>query len=90
VGRVGGKAVTVQWNKRDRYKRIVGKVVHPEGDVNPALVRSGMCWWYRKCAREQSPVDEVLYEEAENRANEQGIGLWRDPDPVPPWEWRRR
>lgn len=88
--RVGGEGVTVDWDKRDRWKRIIGKVIDGEGDVNLALVRSGMCWWYRKYAREQSQVDQLLYEEAEDAAREQGIGLWRDPNPVPPREWRRR
>ena len=26
---------------------------------------------------------------AEDRAAADGVGLWRDNDPVPPWEWRR-
>ena len=60
-----------------------------EGDVNLSLVRMGMCWWYRKYAREQSDVDQVLYEAAEASAREGRVGLWRDPEPVPPWEWRR-
>jgi endonuclease YncB( thermonuclease family) len=49
-----------------------------------------MCWWYRKYAGEQSDVDRVLYEDAERRAREGRVGLWRDPAPVAPWEWRRR
>ncbi len=26
----------------------------------------------------------------EGRAREARIGLWVDPHPVPPWEWRKR
>jgi endonuclease YncB( thermonuclease family) len=89
LARVGGKDVTVEWGKRDRYKRVVGKVIDGAGDVNLALVRSGMCWWYRKYAGEQSDVDQVLYEDAERKAREGRVGLWRDQAPVPPWEWRR-
>jgi micrococcal nuclease len=84
-----GKEVTVEWKKRDRYGRIVGKVVYDGKDVDLALVREGMCWWYRKYAHEQTPADRVLYEEAETKARGNGLGLWRDPHPVPPWEWRR-
>ena len=88
--RVGGEAVTIEWDKRDRWKRIVGKVIDGEGDVNLALVRKGMCWWYRKYAHEQSGVDQALYEAAEGKARREGNGLWQEPDPVPPWKWRRR
>jgi len=84
-----GKEVTVEWEKRDRYGRIVGKVVYGGKDVDLALVREGMCWWYRHYAHEQSPADRVLYEDAEAKARGKRLGLWRDRNPVPPWEWRR-
>jgi endonuclease YncB( thermonuclease family) len=32
----------VDWEKRDRYERIVGKVLDGKRDVNLALVREGM------------------------------------------------
>ena len=84
------RQVTVEWSKLDRYKRIVGKVLDGQRDVNLALVRDGMCWWYRKYAGEQSAADQSLYEAAETTAREQRKGLWADPKPVPPWEWRHR
>ena len=65
-------------------------VIDEKGDANLALVRSGMRWWYRKYACEQTPVDRVLYEEAEMKAGQEKARLWRDPDPVSPWEWRKR
>ncbi|MGA7982360.1 MAG: thermonuclease family protein [Chromatiaceae bacterium] len=54
------------------------------------MVRAGLAWWYRKYANEQSPADRLLYEDAENKARAERRGLWTDPDPVPPWEWRHR
>jgi endonuclease YncB( thermonuclease family) len=36
-----GKGVTVEWEKRDRYGRIVGKVVYGGTDVDLALLREG-------------------------------------------------
>jgi endonuclease YncB( thermonuclease family) len=88
--RAFSREVTVDWTKRDRYKRIVGKILDGEHDVNLALVRDGMCWWYRKYANEQSQVDRGLYEAAEVKARTRRVGLWSDPEPVPPWEWRHR
>ena len=88
-GYVFDRDVTVDWGKRDRYGLIVGKVLDGERDVNLALVRDGTCWWYRKYADEQSPVDRGLYEAAEDAARDQRRGLWVDPDPIPSWDWRR-
>jgi endonuclease YncB( thermonuclease family) len=47
-----------------------------------------MAWWYRGYAREQSPHDQKIYADAEQNARAGRRGLWRDTDPLPPWEWR--
>ncbi len=86
---VAGQQVEVDWHKRDRYQRIVGKVIAQGRDVNLAQVRAGMAWWYRKYANEQSQVDQRLYEAAEAKAMKDRVGLWSDKDPIPPWEWRK-
>ena len=55
------------------------------GYFNQELVKQGWCWWYRKYA----PGDTVL-EGLEKKARKIKKGLWADPHPVPPWEWRKR
>ena len=87
---VAGQRVEVDWHKHDRYGRIVGKVIAQGRDVNLTQVRTGMAWWYRKYADEQSRVDQGLYAAAESKARESGVGLWADKDPIPPWDWRKR
>ena len=87
---VGGKHVKIAWRKRDRYQRILGKVLADETDINLAMVRAGLAWWYRRYAGEQTPEDRLLYEAAEDQARSEKVGLWRDPNPVPPWAWRKR
>jgi micrococcal nuclease len=70
----------------DEYKRTLADVLLPDGtNVNHTLVKDGWCWWYRKYA----PRDTVL-EGLERKAQEGRKGLWADPQPVPPWEWRKR
>jgi micrococcal nuclease len=54
-------------------------------NLNQELVKQGWCWWYRKYA----PGDTVL-EGLENKAREARKGVWADPQPVPPWQWRKR
>ncbi len=96
---VFNKEVRVDWTKRDRYGRIVGKVwVQPADcpacpmtlDAGHAQITVGLAWWYRKYANEQPPQDRGQYEFSEQEARAKRVGLWGDPAPVPPWEWRRR
>ncbi len=83
------KTVNVETSKRDRYGRQIGKVLINGRDVNLVQVERGMAWFYRQYQRDQSPNDRRLYEAAENAARAGKRGLWRDADPVPPWEFRR-
>ena len=87
---VAGQRVEVDWHKHDRYGRIVGKVIAQGKDVNLDQVRTGMAWWYRKYANEQSLVDQGIYAAAEAKARVTGVGLWTDKDPIAPWDWRKR
>ncbi|WP_369803290.1 thermonuclease family protein [Pseudorhodoferax sp. Leaf267] len=52
------------------------------------MVRLGMAWWYRAYAREQRPEARGQYESAEHEARAKRVGLWHDPDPMTPWDWR--
>jgi endonuclease YncB( thermonuclease family) len=83
---VFGKDVTLQTHGKDKYGRTIADVMLPGGtNVNHALVKDGWSWWYRKYA----PGDTVL-KKLEADAREAKLGLWADPHPVPPWEWRHR
>ncbi len=86
---VAGQQVTVEYQKRDRYRRIVGYVIVDGQDVNLVQVKAEMAWFYRYYQRELSPEDRQLYTEAENKARDERLGLWRENNPIPPWEHRR-
>jgi endonuclease YncB( thermonuclease family) len=96
---VAGQQVRVESIKHDRYGRILAKVWVRPGDcpscaktlnVNHAQILDGLAWWYRYYASDQSEEDRGRYESAEQEAKARKWGLWADPDPVPPWDWRRR
>lgn len=98
---VFNRDVEVIGSKKDRYGRTVGKVMAADPncnvdacpkihDVNLMQVMSGMAWWYRQYAKEQSPKDREDYEVAEFNAKVRRQGLWADKNPVAPWAWRRR
>lgn len=97
---VFGKDVVVMSSKRDRYGRLVGKVLVADPscaastcpktlDAGLAQITTGMAWWYRQYAQEQSAEDAGAYEFAEQEARGRHAGLWRDADPIAPWDWRR-
>ncbi|MDB4409331.1 thermonuclease family protein [Gammaproteobacteria bacterium] len=86
---VAGKFVVVDYDKRDRYERILGKVLLSNEDMNLEQIKAGLAWHYKKYQKDQEPADRELYSEAEIEAREAKRGLWYDPDPVPPWEHRK-
>jgi endonuclease YncB( thermonuclease family) len=85
---VFGKEVSIEWSKRDRYGRIVGKISVGGRDVCLEQVRAGMAWHYKYYQGEQSPEDRRLYADGEGEARAAKRGLWVDGSPIPPWEFR--
>jgi len=81
--------VSVEWQKLDRYGRIVGKVLVSGQDANLEQVRRGLAWHFKKYDREQEPLDRATYSQAEIEARMNNRGLWSDPEPIPPWDWRK-
>jgi endonuclease YncB( thermonuclease family) len=53
-------------------------------NVNLEMVKMGMAWQYDKYSK------SAVLRRAQSEAKAQKRGLWRDPFPVPPWEFRRR
>jgi endonuclease YncB( thermonuclease family) len=82
------KEVTIEWSKRDRYRRIVGKILLNGDDLCLEQVRAGMAWHYKYYQLEQSLEDRKLYADAEDEARALKRGLWRDANPSPPWDFR--
>lgn len=86
---VAGRNVIVETFKKDRYGRYVGKVVLNSRDVNLEKIRSGMAWFYRQYAHEQSTADRQRYDQAEKDASGSHVGLSIDSAPTAPWDYRR-
>ena len=45
---IAGKSVIVDFDKRDRYRRILGKVLLDGEDMNLEQLRAGLSWHYKK------------------------------------------
>lgn len=87
---VYGKDVAVEWSKRDKYGRIVGKVLLDGTDANLEQIKAGLAWFYRRYAKELAAGDAPAYEQAEKAALQQKKGLWSEGFATPPWEWRMK
>jgi endonuclease YncB( thermonuclease family) len=79
------KTAQVEWQAKDQYNRPIGHVTCEGVDANAAQVRRGMAWVSPKSTQPGSALYEL-----EAYARVRGIGLWSDPRPVPPWDWRPR
>lgn len=86
---VHSKQVTIEFQKKDKYGRTVGKVVINGLDVCLEQIKLGMAWHYKLYESEQSKEDRETYAQAEQAAQFQQIGLWKDKNTIPPWEFRK-
>jgi|SRR3569833_456374 len=81
---VFSKEVSVDYDRKDRYGRTIGRVYLGDLDVNAEMVRTGYAWVYRQYAK-----DKNLYA-LEDEARAARRGLWASDVHVPPWEWRKK
>lgn len=95
---VFGREVEFDWVKTDHRNRPVGVVYVAPIDCSTCdktvdagfeVVKAGLAWHYKQYQRNQKPEDRAKYSEMEIQARLDQIGLWSDPNPVPPWEWRK-
>jgi len=78
------KSVTITIHGKDRHGNRLGEI-HIDGAPNPQreLVKAGLAWTTEKAV---DPELEALKEEARQKY----AGLWQDPNPTPPWVYRRQ
>jgi len=80
-----GRDVGVQIQDIDRYGRIVGTVILPDGRVlNHELVAAGLAWWYRRYAS-----GDTVLRDLEQEARTAERGLWANRQAIAPWDWRQ-
>ena len=82
---IAGKEVRVVIRNKDRYGRFVGDVYLRDGKhINAEIVRAGYAWHFRRYS------DDPELARLETEAHQAKRGLWQDPKPVAPWDFRRR
>jgi micrococcal nuclease len=81
--KIFGKKITVIAKEHDRYGRTIGHVLVGKRDINLELLEEGAVWHYAAYDRNKR------LREAEASARAAKKGLWRDPNQVAPWQWRK-
>ena len=76
------KKASIAWVDKDSHQRLLGRVNCSGVDANAEQVRRGLAW-ASPLARDR---EMNALQDAARRARK---GLWADPAPVKPWEWRR-
>ena len=79
---VGKKQVALTWKSLDRYGRPIAQVAVDGLDVNAEQVKRGFAWVFRRYSHDSALIA------LEAQARSAGVGLWADPHPIAPWEWR--
>ena len=79
-----GRTAAISIVGRDRYGRAICKIAVAGVDVNKEQIARGMAWMYRRYASDRT------YSDAEVKAKSRRVGIWRDTQPVPPWDFRRK
>jgi endonuclease YncB( thermonuclease family) len=79
---VFGKTVEVVDDGKDRYGRWIGRLSVNGIDVNRQMVATGNAWHYAAYSHDDSLAA------LQTQAQAQRIGLWAQPNPQPPWEYR--
>ena len=79
-----GKQVKIEYQKKDRYGRILGVVFCDNQEINLVMVQHGMAWHYSYYDKTEH------YAVAEREARRKKIGLWGDPNPINPYDFRKR
>lgn len=80
-----GKTVTVTPRTKDFFGRTVAQVKADGIDVNNRMVEMGAAWWYEQYAKRDT-VKQQLQSDAQGHKR----GLWADPHPMPPWDFRKK
>lgn len=81
--------VTVQKINTDQYGRLVA-IVTPQNahlSLNELLVQKGYAWYYGQYCKTADFCNSLA--KLEKSAIAQQAGLWREQNPVPPWEYRK-
>lgn len=81
-----GKYIDATLTGQKTYKREVCIIKQDGLDINLEMVKRGFAWAYRQYLKRPYASE---YINAESEARSRKLGLWKDNNPEPPWEFRK-
>jgi endonuclease YncB( thermonuclease family) len=90
-----GRRLRIEPVKQDVFDRTVAKIWVLDDDAPPrdaglSLIEAGLAWHFVRYQADQPPSDVPRYAQAERAARARRAGLWQDPAPEAPWDFRAR
>lgn len=80
--------VVVEYSGLGAHALIVGRVFLRETDVGAQMIRDGVAWYDRPYDTILTESQRQMYSDCEVAARAEHRGLWQDPNPVSPWEFK--
>jgi endonuclease YncB( thermonuclease family) len=85
IDQAGRRMVRATVKRSEPDGSVWGEIVLNDGRIlNRELLLSGLAWW------DWQHSDDQALGYLEQRAQSQQAGLWKDANPVPPWEHRKQ
>ena len=78
------------WHKTSKEGALIAKVLLNNGDINQLQLRTGSAWTTKNITVNINGNDASRYASAQAHAKDKALGLWRDENAIPPWEWRKQ
>lgn len=72
-----------EWKAKDKYDRTLAHLYVDGRHVNLEMVADGYGWHYKEYSKDPRLANAELV------ARQRKLGLWRDTNPIPPWDYRR-
>lgn len=91
---IGGKTVHLENHGLDRYGRTLATIYASQDsganwvNVNERMLALGHAWVMRRFYNHLPKHRRDSLNRIETWAKSRKVGLWRSPDPMPPWRWR--
>ena len=84
------KTVLVEYSGLVENNLILGKVSCRDVDIGAQMLRDGVAWFDKASSSRLTDSDRQVYSDCEVAARNEQRGLWRDPAPIAPWEFRNQ
>ncbi|MFK7102234.1 thermonuclease family protein [Flavobacterium oreochromis] len=68
---------------KDKYGRIIAKVLYDKKNLSEELLKAGLAWHYKKFNK------NAIYSNLEIKARKKKKGLWIQNNPIPPYQFRK-